>query len=723
DIPVDAVPGPSNVDSSDSDDLPSVSVSGSQYQKRKLKEVQTWQALREEALHARIEEFSPATFQHWECMSVELRRAALPLRIISVGQREASSAQVTFCSCESELVTLESLYRSIIGDPLTEFRLHQCMLQDLKVFPGFGSVTNHDCPICTQFPSLCIMAMDANFGLVHKRSSGQGTGIENARHQTALFCDDSEVESFVATHSVTTKKNTCSDFQAGNAIRSKNRTSKLDVTGVFGAVCQHDIPLKFHNMKHGERFGYPVYLLKKIAAERDLGSSKISVMYDVACSFQAHVKNVASQHSELAENFRFVVPAFHSYAHNLGCQLSFGQRYTDGCGMTDGEGCERLWSYLRSFSSSTKKMNLPNRQDLLTDALFHYAENSLDQLGRRLLHRLEKATQTQGSAAAAVQTSEDRLVDGTASQWLIEWNESLQKHTDQKAGILFDHAAFERGEVLDDEFPGSTAENQAFRPDLQVIHFLEEAAMKLQADLGLNEPWETTPDVINTAKAARTIRERHHINTASKLAVERQHLLTLSRKYSDGQAVASRLSKKLQLNSKKCNQVITSLEEECRVSVNLDDMLNPASSFYLDNCTISKEQMTGAMAYADLKRAQEEEAAVRKEIEVYLSWLEGLNRKVHILADGIKVEDRLSRGTRHLLRTHKLTCEQELFAFTQACVKAGLQACSFDRSVTVALNAWLQRPLEEVAEEDDMDIVQGYLSPVDEISDFSDADD
>ncbi|KAK7490699.1 hypothetical protein BaRGS_00018116 [Batillaria attramentaria] len=110
--------------------------------------------------------------------------------------REASSAKVTFCSCESEFVTLvryrlwlstpststvaftfslmelcrvlqtegqlslykfcaslqkrkyfmhsislqkqESLYRSITGDPLTEFRLHQCTLQDLKVFPGFN---------------------------------------------------------------------------------------------------------------------------------------------------------------------------------------------------------------------------------------------------------------------------------------------------------------------------------------------------------------------------------------------------------------------------------------------------------------------------------------------------------------------------------------------------------------------------------------------------------
>lgn len=45
----------------------------------------------------------------------------------------------------------------------------------------------------------------------------------------------------------------CSDFQAGNIIRSKKKTDKLDITGLFGSVCQHDIPQLFLNLKHGER--------------------------------------------------------------------------------------------------------------------------------------------------------------------------------------------------------------------------------------------------------------------------------------------------------------------------------------------------------------------------------------------------------------------------------------------------------------------------------------
>ena len=45
----------------------------------------------------------------------------------------------------------------------------------------------------------------------------------------------------------------CSDFKAGDALRSRNKAAKLDVTGVFGSICVHDFPGRFINMKAGER--------------------------------------------------------------------------------------------------------------------------------------------------------------------------------------------------------------------------------------------------------------------------------------------------------------------------------------------------------------------------------------------------------------------------------------------------------------------------------------
>jgi hypothetical protein len=46
----------------------------------------------------------------------------------------------------------------------------------------------------------------------------------------------------------------CSDFQAGSEIRSKGRYEALDETAVCGLSCKHGIPMKFLNLKGGERY-------------------------------------------------------------------------------------------------------------------------------------------------------------------------------------------------------------------------------------------------------------------------------------------------------------------------------------------------------------------------------------------------------------------------------------------------------------------------------------
>lgn len=150
--------------------------------------------------------------------------------------------------------------------------------------------------IFSQKPERRVISMDANFGLVHKMNSGFGPGLEHARF--SVFCPDDDVRNFVNTHHEATSKSSskssvctiilyslyflnyslvqyicicafmqievidydwllslqeCSNFQAGDLVRSKNKNAKLDIRGVFGAVCQHGFPLHFVNMQHGER--------------------------------------------------------------------------------------------------------------------------------------------------------------------------------------------------------------------------------------------------------------------------------------------------------------------------------------------------------------------------------------------------------------------------------------------------------------------------------------
>lgn len=62
-------------------------------------------------------------------------------------------------------------------------------------------------------------------------------------------------------------------------------------------------------------------------------------------------------------------------------QILYGPRRTKNLGLTDGEGIERLWSYLGKFSSITKEMSPENRTDLLTDGLIYYGQKIKDKLG------------------------------------------------------------------------------------------------------------------------------------------------------------------------------------------------------------------------------------------------------------------------------------------------------------------------------------------------------
>lgn len=61
-------------------------------------------------------------------------------------------------------------------------------------------------------------------------------------------------------------------------------------------------------------------------------------------------------------------------------QLRYNPRHLTGFGLTDGEGVERLWSYLRRFARMTKEMRPSHRIDVLCDALLQYARKSANRL-------------------------------------------------------------------------------------------------------------------------------------------------------------------------------------------------------------------------------------------------------------------------------------------------------------------------------------------------------
>lgn len=60
--------------------------------------------------------------------------------------------------------------------------------------------------------------------------------------------------------------------------------------------------------------------------------------------------------------------------------MELGPKRVEQIGLSDGEQCERLWSYLRCFSAITKEMTISHRNDALTAALLYYGQKSADKL-------------------------------------------------------------------------------------------------------------------------------------------------------------------------------------------------------------------------------------------------------------------------------------------------------------------------------------------------------
>lgn len=80
----------------------------------------------------------------------------------------------------------------------------------------------------------------------------------------------------------------------------------------------------------------------------------------------------------------FVVVVVAWYLSIFCFQVQYSPRRTPDIGLTDGEGVERFWSYLRQFSTITKEMSVDKRNDVLTDSSLHYGEHLMYRFGNTM---------------------------------------------------------------------------------------------------------------------------------------------------------------------------------------------------------------------------------------------------------------------------------------------------------------------------------------------------
>ncbi|KAH8108317.1 hypothetical protein DFH11DRAFT_1517134 [Phellopilus nigrolimitatus] len=258
---------------------------------------------------------------------------------------------------------------------------------DNAMFKSSFSQIEHDCPACAyrtqdeaelKFSLLCCMDGNSSLKRLYRtRNDGDDvhTGIEVPDERTRashLFVEAAEVDEFKdevkrrrPAAKVLTKTSPCVDRWKNLSQESKKRMwGVFQETGVFIVSCRHGVVLKLCDMiRSGELAKYPLALIDKVV--KTFGED-IMCGYDIGCGFSTTASKSAKLGKFLKEKrCRFCVNAFHGHAHCRPCQLRWHPLYTEGAGLEDFEGCERIFSESNKVAACTRHASVFHRRQAI----------------------------------------------------------------------------------------------------------------------------------------------------------------------------------------------------------------------------------------------------------------------------------------------------------------------------------------------------------------------
>ncbi|POW04684.1 hypothetical protein PSTT_10208 [Puccinia striiformis] len=206
----------------------------------------------------------------------------------------------------------------------------------------------------------------------------------------------------------------------------------------------------------GEGRGLPMSIIKRLFADIN-PDVNVGVLYDIGCTLGKFLQK-RDLLTDLRPRMTFATAVFHSYVHDWPCQLQFNPRYNDGWGLTDGEGLERLWSYLSPLVSPLRYATRNHRISAINHrSMFHNTlgiENIVLTLKRKAVHAVTTKIESQKKVDALLQVhnphSSDQYftVDFFCAQWSkqrsfeIDQNEKDRVQKEEQAQF------FERGESM-----------------------------------------------------------------------------------------------------------------------------------------------------------------------------------------------------------------------------------------------------------------------------------
>ncbi|XP_066918229.1 uncharacterized protein, partial [Clytia hemisphaerica] len=244
------------------------------------------------------------------------------------------------------------------------------------------------CPSCTFDQHSC--HVDGNCKLYRYRSSRRRTRKEF--YNGLFIAEDKKVGSFINEIYKGKFGKVEADYICGgkwNAARNNARKYKsLDTTGLEVMSCRHQLGQRALNMKQGELYGYPLYLIKEHINTRDIKF----VFADVMCKLSKFIQRVDA---ETAKAFKGALSVMHAKGHGIDCQFLWDGQWIDGTGRSTGEETEQVFSFLSRFCNTTKYQKPENREETLTEMILHWNRKKVENLARYLVKKYNTVKQDQ----------------------------------------------------------------------------------------------------------------------------------------------------------------------------------------------------------------------------------------------------------------------------------------------------------------------------------------
>ncbi|KAG2158717.1 uncharacterized protein EDB93DRAFT_1237960 [Suillus bovinus] len=180
--------------------------------------------------------------------------------------------------------------------------------------------------------------------------------------------------------------NGCGDsFIAADEKREKASTHFFTDTGLMALVCRHDCVLWIANLTSaGEKQHYVLALLdqlfKHIPTQMTIG-----LLYDIGCQLERSCCKWNFLEDSTLSCITFAVAVFHAYGHQWPCQIVYHPRKQEGFGLSDGDGCEQLWSFLKPLIPSLH-VSGSNQQLFVLDTQICHLDSKLLQGFGHWLH-------------------------------------------------------------------------------------------------------------------------------------------------------------------------------------------------------------------------------------------------------------------------------------------------------------------------------------------------